>query len=99
MARKTRRALASPRMARVSPERLRRWLATRHPLRSETGAVLVMYCLYELARGLVVGDAHYADRHARRVVALERWLHVFVEANVQHAARALPGLTSLLSTA
>jgi cytochrome bd-type quinol oxidase subunit 2 len=87
------------RMARVSADRLRRWLATRHPLRSEAAAVLVLYGLYELARGLVVGDAHNADRHARRVVALEQWLHVFVEANVQHAARALPGLTSLLGTA
>ena len=75
------------------------WLSTRHRLRSEAAVVLGLYGLYELARGLVVGDARDADHHAHRVVALERWLHLFVEANVQHAARALPGLTSLLGTA
>ncbi len=78
---------------------LRRWLSTRHPLRSEAAAVLILYGLYELARGLVVSDGGEADHHARDVVALERWLHLFREANVQHAARALPGLTSLLGTA
>ncbi len=61
--------------------------------------MLGVYGLYELARGLVVGDAREADHHAHRVVALERWLHVFLEADVQHAARALPGVTSLLGTA
>src|SRR6266516_4090558 len=79
--------------------RLQRWLSTRHRLRSEAAAVLGLYGLYELARGLVVSDAREADHHARDVVTLERWLHLFREANVQHAARALPGLTSLLGTA
>jgi len=58
-----------------------------------------MYSLYELARGLVVGDTAEAHRHGLRLVALERSLHLFLEANVQHAAHALPGLTSLLGTA
>jgi len=79
--------------------RLRSWLAVRHSLRSEAAAVLVVYGLYELARGLVVGETAEADRHARQIVALERSPHLFVEANVQHAARALPGLTSLLGIA
>ncbi len=79
--------------------RLQGWLSTRHRLRSEAAVVLGLYGLYELARGLVVGDARDADRHAHRVVALERWLHLLLEANVQHAARALPGLTSLLGAA
>jgi hypothetical protein len=79
--------------------RLQRWLSARHPLRSEAAAVLILYGLYELARGLVVSDAREADHHAHDVVTLERWLHLFREANVQHAARALPGLTSLLGTA
>ncbi len=79
--------------------RLQRWLSTRHRLRSEAAAVLGLYGLYELARGLVVSDAREADHHAHEVVTLERWLHLFREANVQHAARALPGLTSLLGTA
>jgi hypothetical protein len=79
--------------------RLRSWLSVRHSLRGEAAAVLGLYGLYELARGLVVGNTADADHHAHRVVALERWLHLFVEANVQHAARALPGLTSLLGSA
>jgi hypothetical protein len=78
---------------------LRRWLSTRHSLSGEAAAVLVLYGLYELARGLLVGDARDADHHAHRVVALERSLHVFLEAKVQHAARALPGLPGLLGTA
>ena len=79
--------------------RLQRWLSTRHPLRSEAAAVLILYGLYELARGLVVSDMREADHHAHEVVTLERALHLFGEPNVQHAARALPGLTSLLGTA
>jgi hypothetical protein len=30
------------------------------------------------------------------IASLERSLHVFVEANVQHAARVLPGLIGML---
>ena len=70
--------------------RLGSWLSVRHSLRSEAAAVLALYGLDELARGLVVGDAEEADRHARRLVALERSLHLFLEANVQRAAQALP---------
>ncbi len=33
-------------------------------------------------------------RHARELVSLERSPHLFVEGNMQHAAHALPGLTS-----
>jgi PAP2 superfamily len=79
--------------------RLGSWLSVRHPLRSEAAAVLALYGLYELARGLVVADAEEADQHAQRLVALERSLHLFVEANVQRAAQALPCLTSLLGIA
>jgi hypothetical protein len=79
--------------------RLQRWLSTRHRLRSEAAAVVVLYGFYELARDLVVSDAREADHHARDVVTLERGLHVFLEANVQHAARAVPGLISLLGSA
>jgi PAP2 superfamily len=79
--------------------RLRSWLSVRHSLRGEAAAVLALYSFYELARGLVVGNTAEADRHAHRLVALERSLHLFLEANVQHAAQALPGLTSVLGTA
>jgi hypothetical protein len=79
--------------------RLRSWLSVRHSLRGEALMVLGLYGLYELARGLVVGNAAEAEHHARRLVALERSLHVFGEANVQQAAHALPGLIGLLGTA
>jgi hypothetical protein len=65
--------------------RLRRWLSVRHSLGLETALVVVLYGVYELARGLVVGDTIEADRHAGRLVALERSLHLFVEEKVQHA--------------
>lgn len=78
---------------------LRRWLSTRHSLLGEAVAVLVLYGIYELGRGLVVADAAEAHRHARQVVALERWPHLFVEADVQQAAHAVPGVIDLLSVA
>jgi hypothetical protein len=61
--------------------------------------VLALYGLYELARGLVVGDTTEADRHARRLVAIERSLHLLFEASLQRAAHAVPGLTGLLGVA
>lgn len=79
--------------------RTRSWLSVRHSLPTEALLVLVLYGLYELARGLVVGDPGEAERHARRVVAAERSLHVFHEAGVQHATQALPGLIGTLGTA
>ena len=48
-------------------------------------AAVALYGLYELARGLVVGDTGEAEAHARTLVALERSLHVFVETNVQRS--------------
>ncbi len=61
--------------------------------------VLAPYALYELARGLLVGDTAQADRHAHQLVALERSLHLLFEASVQRGAHALPGLTGLLGVA
>jgi hypothetical protein len=70
----------------------RGWLSQRHSLRAEALLVLGLYGLYELARGLVVGQTGEAELHAHRLVALEWSLHVFHEATVQRAAHALPGL-------
>ena len=75
------------------------WLSVRHSLRVEAAAALTLYGLYELARGLVGTDTAEAEGHAHRLVALERSLHLFVEANVQRAVQTLPGLTSLLGVA
>ena len=70
--------------------RLRGWLSVRHSLRSEVVVVLVLYGLYELSRGLVVGNAGEADRHAYRLIAVQRSMHLLFEANVQRAAHS-PG--------
>src|SRR4026209_1912171 len=75
------------------------WLWGRHSPRGGGGGALTLYGVYELARGLVVADTAEADAHAHRVVALERSLHLFAEANVQRAVQNLPGLTSLLGVA
>jgi hypothetical protein len=90
-------AISSPSTRIVS--RLGSWLSVRHSLGVEAAAVLTLYGLYELARGLVGADTAEADGHAHRLVALERSLHLFVEANVQRAVQTLPGLTSLLGVA
>jgi hypothetical protein len=90
-------AIGSPSMRTVG--RLGAWLSVRHSLRMEAVGALTLYGLYELARGLVGPDTAQADAHAHRLVALERSLHLFVEANVQRAVQTLPGLTSLLGVA
>jgi hypothetical protein len=75
------------------------WFARRHSLPREALLVLALYGAYESARGLVVGNPGEAERHAHRLVALERSLHVFHEADVQRVAHGLPGLLSVLGTA
>lgn len=82
-----------------APSRLREWLSTRHSLLAEVLVVVGLYATYELARGLVAGDSVEAEHHARRVVALERSLHVFVEGDVQRFAHGVPVLVTLLGGA
>jgi PAP2 superfamily len=72
------------------------WLSVRHSLRAEAALVLVLYGLYELARGMVVGNAAEAVRHPRQLVALERSTGLFFEERMQDAAHAFPGLIDLL---
>jgi hypothetical protein len=72
------------------------WLAERHSLGAEAVLVVGLYAVYETSRGLAAGGPGVALHHARMIASLERSLHVFVEANVQHAARALPGLIGTL---
>jgi hypothetical protein len=76
-------ALGSPGIRTVG--RFRSWLSVRHSLRIDAAAALTLYGLYELARGLVGADTAEAEGHAHRVVALERSLHLFVEANGSRA--------------
>jgi cytochrome bd-type quinol oxidase subunit 2 len=78
---------------------VRGWLATRHRLRVEVALVLGLYAVYEAARGVGGGDRGVAMRHARDIVSLERTLHAFHEAEVQHAAQRVGGLVSTLGIA
>jgi hypothetical protein len=78
---------------------MRRFLATRHSLRVEAVSVSILYVAYEATRGLIAGSGRVASEHAQNVASLERELHVFLEPNVQHAARAVPGLMGLLGAA
>jgi hypothetical protein len=89
--------ISLPRIRTVG--RLGSWLSVRHSLRIEVAGALTVYGLYELARGLVGADRAEADGHAHALVAVERSLHLFVEANVQRAVQTLPGLTTLLGVA
>jgi PAP2 superfamily len=83
----------------LTADRPRRGLAERHSLFSEFTTLVVLYGLYELARGIVVGDPRDAVRHAHDVVTIEQSLHLFIETRVQDAARAVPGMAPLLGSA
>jgi PAP2 superfamily len=78
---------------------VRRWLSVRHSLAVEMSTVLVLYASYEAARGLVTGHRNVALRHAHTIAALERKLHLFVEPNLQHAARGVPDLLTVFGAA
>jgi PAP2 superfamily len=72
------------------------WLSERHSLAAEALLVLGFYALYETSRGLVAGGPAIAVHHAQMIASLERSLHIFVEADVQRAAGALPGAIGAL---
>ena len=79
--------------------RLGSWLSVRHSLRAEAVLVLVLYGVYEAARGLVAGDTSEGVRHAHDIVALERSTGLLVEDRVQDATHAVPGLVGVLGIA
>ena len=66
---------------------------------AELAAVVVLYALYEIFRG--VGDATLAvaRENTARIVELERSFNIFVERAVQEWASSLPGLPSFLGLA
>jgi hypothetical protein len=64
----------------VTAARLPRWTL-------EALLLVGLYLAGELARGVARGGAASAEAHAAAIVRLERRLHVFDEAAVQHAAR------------
>jgi membrane-associated phospholipid phosphatase len=84
------------RILHANPKASLAWLTERHSLVAEAGFVLALYALYEATRGLVAGSGAIAVQNADKIVSVERTLHVFVENDVQHAARAVPGLLGVL---
>jgi hypothetical protein len=65
----------------------------------ETGALVLLYGLYELTRGAVDGSWPIAQRHADAIVDFEQNLGMFWEWDVQRWAHALPAVPTLLGGA
>jgi PAP2 superfamily len=65
----------------------------------EAVLLLGLYLLGELARGVARGGEPVAEAHAALIVRLERRLHVFDEASVQHLAGHVDGLPAFLGYA
>ena len=72
--------------------RLPRWTV-------EAALLAVLYFAGEFARGVARGGKPGAEAHAATIVRLERRLHVFDEAAIQHAAGHVAGLPTLLGYA
>jgi PAP2 superfamily len=68
----------------------------RQPGLAELGVVILLYAAYELLRGLGDASEIVARSHAADIVALERYVNVFVEQAVQDWASGLPALPTLL---
>ena len=74
--------------------------ARRPPRWALEGMLLAgLYLAGELARGAARGGRASAEAHAAAIVRLERRLHVFDEATIQHAARHVDGLSTFLGYA
>jgi PAP2 superfamily len=74
------------------PRRVPRWAV-------EALLLAGLYLAGELARGVARGGEPTAEAHAATIVRLERRLHVFDEATIQHAADLVGGLPTLLGYA
>jgi hypothetical protein len=65
----------------------------------EAVLLLGLYLAGELARGVARGGAATAEAHAASIARLERHLHLFDEATIQHVAGHVSGLPTLLGYA
>lgn len=65
----------------------------------EAMLVAGLYLVGELVRGIARGGQSTAEGHAAAIVRLERHLHVFDEAAIQHAAVHVDGLPTFLGYA
>ena len=89
-----------PRQPQRAPAGFDGWLSVRHSLGVEAAVVVAAVRHPTSWRG-ASSSATPGKRPSRRPssLRLERSLHLFVEAKVQHAADVLPGLTGLLGVA
>ena len=76
----------------------RTFASRRQPGFAELGIVILLYAAYELLRGLGEASVTVARSHAADIVALERYVNVFVEQAIQDWASGLPALPTLLGT-
>ena len=74
-------------------------VAQPHRGGAELGAVVVLYAIYELARGFGDTTLDAARANTAWIVDLERSLGLYVESGVQAWAQSLPGLPSILGIA
>jgi hypothetical protein len=81
-----------PVVARDGTRRAPRWAL-------EAGLLFCLYLVGELVRGVARGGEPAAEAHAAFIVRLERRLHVFDEATIQHLASRIGGLSTFLGYA
>ncbi len=78
---------------------MRSWLARPRSGLAEIGGLALLYGVYEVVRGAGGDRLGAALDHTASIVALERHLHVFVEASVQRRAESVAFLPTVLGVA
>jgi hypothetical protein len=78
---------------------VRRWLSQSHSGLREISALVVLYGVYELVRGIGGEDVRAAMANTADLVALERSLGIYVERGVQGGVEAIPMAPTLLGLA
>lgn len=60
--------------------------------------MVALYLLYDASRGLAGGGRASALSHAQQLVSMERWLHLFIERDLQRAVLHVPHLIGVFNT-
>jgi hypothetical protein len=78
---------------------VRSWFSRSHSGVHELGALVVLYALYEVVRGVPSENVEAAMRHTTEIVDLEQSIGIYVERGVQGTFEALPVLPTVLGVA
>jgi hypothetical protein len=78
---------------------VRSWFSRSHSGVHELGALVVLYALYEVVRGVPSENVEAAMRHTTEIVDLEQSIGIYVERGVQGTFEALPVLPTVLGIA